>query len=682
LHAYDDAELKALFRHEVTERSGRIAAGAGLMASGSAPEGTLGDLKREGHTIKGTARMMGFTEIGEAGRLIEEVVQAAIDGEAPAGVALWQALGRAAEALAGALDGESAELISACSGLDVVARGRGPRPEPPTTGSDGGATVHQISEAPAATADPAESGHLGGLLVALDSWAHGETVRVNAAELFRLINDICSLRIDVEAMGTLFGNLDHQDGEEGERLQGSIEVAGQLAGALQDRALELAAAPMDEVTSTFSQLVRYVARKAGKEVRFELVGDEIAVDRQVLEAVADPLRQLLVNAVRHGVETPEVRSAAGKPPTATVALRVAIEDNKLKLVVEDDGSGIDWEAIHQAARERGLLGADESPDTDRLRAVMFSPGFSTSSPDEIVGDGNGLASVTALIEQLHGSLNVETTAGRGTKIEMVVPTSRALQDVVLITAAGQMWGIPEIAVLDRIPTGAETNGFVEWRDTQTPVVSFAESVGLVEQEPPDRILVVSSPGGPVGFSVTEELGGRQVAARALGPLLDGVPHLTGAALLGAGDVVVIVDPGRLVERARGVRERPESQPRVLVVDDSRGARQVVGGALGSAGYEVALAASAAETLEIVGRTHFDGIVLDYVLPEMDGATLVQRIRDLGVEAPIVVLSGLATPQDQARAIAAGADAYFDKDDVRKGALGRVLGELIERRAAK
>jgi CheY-like chemotaxis protein len=114
-----------------------------------------------------------------------------------------------------------------------------------------------------------------------------------------------------------------------------------------------------------------------------------------------------------------------------------------------------------------------------------------------------------------------------------------------------------------------------------------------------------------------------------------------------------------------------------VVDDSLGVRQVVGSALGSAGFEVSLAATATEALALLDSGRFDGIVLDYVLPEMDGATLAGSIRGRGITAPIVVLSGLATPRDQARVLEAGADLYFDKDDVRKGALAEALHDLIE-----
>ena len=277
---------------------------------------------------------------------------------------------------------------------------------------------------------------------------------------------------------------------------------------------------------------------------------------------------------------------------------------------------------------------------------------------------------------------LETEPGVGTRVVITVPTSRALQDAILIVAAGQTWGIPELAVLDRIPldsvelTATDQRTEMDWRGTTLPVASFAEAVGLRETDELGTILVVSSPVGPVGLIVVEELGHRQVAARELGPILDGIPHLTGAALLGGGDVVVLVDPSRIADRARAVQSAIGPRRRVLVIDDSRGARQVVGGTLGSAGFDVDLAGSPTEALSVLAEQHFDAIVMDYVLPTMDGATLAGRVRDLGIDAPIVVLSGAATAEDQRRALAAGANAYLDKDDVRKGALASVIEGLI------
>jgi len=674
----DDLELQRLFAGEVDERAAALVEGSVLLGRGAVSPERLGDMCREGHTIKGTARMMGYIAISDAGKLLEDAWRSVRDGEVIPDERLATALGRLAGELVAAV---AADPATGTPGLAAGMRGvrRELRGE--------GFPIDDMLPVGVPGPGGSEFGDLGGLLGSLDSWAFGENTRVNAAGLFRLINEVCSLRVDAEAVVVQVGNLTRSLANPSEvheaitRLHSMVVNTEKAVIDLQNRAVELAATPLSEITSTYPQLVRYVARKAGKEIRFELVGDQFAADRQVLERLSDPLRHLLVNAVHHGVEPPDERAASGKPRTATLALRIDVTDHRLTIVVEDDGRGVDWNAVRRAAIRRGLLPDDET-DTEALRSLLFAPNFSTTIPGELVGDGQGLAAVAQAVEALHGTLVFETEPGAGTRVTLTLPTSRALQDAVLITAAGQTWGIPEIAVLDHLPLDSvhliETPLRTEmtWQGAAVPVMSFADAVGLRETGTLSRVLVISSPIGPVAFLVVEELGRRQVASRELGPVLDGVAHLTGAALLGGGDVVVLVDPSRLAERARAVRDIVAPRRRVLVIDDSRGARQVVGGALGSAGFEVDLAGSPTEALSVLAEQEFDAIVMDYVLPTMDGATLAGRVRELGIDAPIVMLSGAATVEDQSRALEAGADACLDKDDVRKGALAAVIHDLI------
>jgi chemotaxis protein histidine kinase CheA len=534
---------------------------------------------------------------------------------------------------------------------------------------------------------PRSQGDLDGLLGAIDSWAFGETVRVNAAGLFRLINEICALRVDSEALAAAVARLARAKldatamTEELEALAALVGTADKALLDLQVRAVDLAAAPLSEITTSFPQLVRYVSRRAGKEVRFEMVGVEHPIDRQVLERLSDPLRHLVVNAVQHGIESPEERQASGKPRTASLVLSAGVRDQRLEIVVEDDGRGVDWAAVRHTALRRGLVSASAAADPDVLRALLFSPRFSTAEPSAMIGEGHGLAMVAAAVEALYGTVVLDTRPGLGTRVTLTVPTSRALQDAVLVSAGGQTWGIPAIAVLDRLPLvaaavrSAGERLEMQWGDGAIPLLSLAEALGLRDLTQPDRVVVVSTPLGATGLIVDQELGRRQVAARELGPILEGAPHLTGAAMLGGGDIVVLVDPSRLANTAR---ERVESGPRrrVLVIDDSRGARQVVGGALGSAGFEVDLAASPTEALSVLAEQTFDAIVMDYVLPTMDGATLAAKVRQLGIRVPIVMLSGAATSEDQRRALTAGANAYLDKDDLRQGALAAAITNLI------
>ena len=302
-------------------------------------------------------------------------------------------------------------------------------------------------------------------------------------------------------------------------------------------------------------------------------------------------------------------------------------------------------------------------------------------PSELVGDGSGLAKVAAAAESLRGSVVLESEPGQGTRVIITVPTSRSLQDVVLVRAAGQIWGLPEIAVLDtfplprRDPAGDGPADRLAGRSA-CPWCPLPRRWACPRRSRSTRVIVASTPAGPVGLLVAADIGRRQVAARELGALLDGAPHVTGAALLGGGDVVVLVEPARMAERSRLIPGPTGPRPRVLVVDDSRGVRQVVGQALGLAGFDVDLAGSPTEALSALETQRYDAIVMDYVMPTMDGASLVRKVRGLGIVAPVVVMSGQATERDRARAIASGADAYFDKNDVRRGALAAALRSLV------
>ena len=407
----DDAELLQLFRAEISERAARLVEGARACAGGADIEKSrANDLYREGHTVKGTARMMGFTAIADAGKLLEETWKGVHDGEITMSPTLAGALANLAAGLEAAVDADPRH------GPARPGRGAAHRPAGRRW------RERRADGSPASRPRrPVENADLGGLLGSIDAWAFGENVRVNAASLFRLINEVCSLRVDAGALADLVDEVTASLGDAEATASGLARLADSVAAAektledLQSRALDLASSPLSEITNTYPQLVRYLARKAGKEIRFELVGDHHAVDRLVLEGLSDPLRQLLVNAVEHGVEPAAERVAAGKPPTATLSLRATVDQHRLRLVVEDDGRGVDWDVVRTCAIRRGLLPA-RRPDEDDLKslhALLFTPGFTTAAPSELVGDGSGLSKVAAAAESLRGQRGAGVGAGPG-----------------------------------------------------------------------------------------------------------------------------------------------------------------------------------------------------------------------------------------------------------------------------
>jgi two-component system chemotaxis sensor kinase CheA len=179
-------------------------------------------------------------------------------------------------------------------------------------------------------------------------------------------------------------------------------------------------------------------------------------------------------------------------------------------------------------------------------------------------------------------------------------------------------------------------------------------------------------------------GVQEVAAKELGPILAGPSHITGAALLGGGHVVLVLDAAALVGRSKLAppqvdMSKPSPADRILVVDDSIGARAVVSGALASSGFTTSVAASAAEALDILGDQDIDALVVDFSMPQKDGAELVEEVRARGITVPIVMLSGVATEEDKTRSKNAGVDVFFDKADFREGALAETLREMLGRR---
>ncbi len=724
----DDAELRELFRQEVDERVARLIEGSQALAEGDVVDDVAGTMFREGHTIKGTGRVMGFVAISRAGQALEGVWQQLQHGDIQSSPPLAAALEQLARSIPDALDADaeagSPELNAAIAALNDVMSGvpaESPPVEPPAVQTQPVAadaepettqaaaviaaesSAEQVSPEPVAATQmdtdlstvPSEEVdevlELGGLLGALDTWASEEMTRVNAAQMYRLINTVASLDLHAQALRSMI--IDVADAVEAsgtddravQQIASGITALEQSVRRAREYALHLAAAQLRDVTDTFPQLVTYLAKKTGKDVRFELIGDECGVDRQIVERLGDPLRQLIVNAIEHGIETPAERASAGKPSTATLSVRAAIKDHRMEIIVEDDGRGIDWEAVHTRARRRGLLPEDSPFDEGAARALLFAPGFSTTdTASELVGDGNGLTMVAERIEDLHGSLELDTELGVGSKMTIAVPTSRALQDALIVRAGGQQWGFPEAAVADVVELAADVRASgrqeIMWMDQLIPLYDLAAVVGLRVADEPRHAVVLRNPLGATALAVAEVVGQRQIAAKELGPLLGGSPHLTGAALLGGGDVVVLVEPNRLQERARAVDDNVSPALSVLVVDDSQGARQVLAGALASTGFEVHVAGGAEEALASLALQPVDALVVDFSMPGTDGVDLVNSVRKLNLDLPIVMLSGVATHEDQERARLSGVDAYFDKADFREGALAETLRDLIESRS--
>jgi len=728
-----DDELQAIFRTEMEERAPRLIQGAQAMVDGTLTAALTETTAREAHTIKGTAKVMGFELIGDVGSKLESDWKAVQSHSLEATAALGRRLLAVSHLLLPAIDADpvagtpelSEALRTLISGDEPPSVEAKPAADPvdlPSNEPPAVAAVPPLSDVeqpavqepveppePIAEGGPSlividgtkgnhppvnpNAGNLGGLLSTTEMFSSGERTGVDTAKLYRLINRVAELRLDAEALKSTVESLRMaatSSPREVASLASRWEIAvDDIRGAvseIQQQSITLVAVPLSTVTGTVPGLVRFLAKKTGREVRLEIVDDDIEVDLQILESLADAFRNLIVNSIEHGIENPEERKAAGKPATGTLAVRATIEDGRLNLSVQDDGRGIDWPALRQAATASGLIEAGVEPTEDELRLLLFESGISTSPlHSELSGSGQGFNNVAKLVRDMRGSVRLETEPGTGTTVTITVPAFQSLQRAVIIEAGGRRWGLAEPAVLDRFSildadqiTVAGSNELV-WGDGMLPITSFSAAAGLPELEADRDIVVLATQGGPVALSVTSVLGVREVATKALGPLVSGADMITGAAMLGGGDLALMLDANALGDSSRTSRAAPPPAqlPLVLVVDDSPGVRQIVAGALAAGGFNTVLAESAEEANDIVMAGDIDAIVVDYSMPGSDGISLVEGVRSRSAMLPIVMMSAVADRADQERAKTAGVNAYFDKSDFREGALVSTLHSLLE-----
>ena len=209
-----------------------------------------------------------------------------------------------------------------------------------------------------------------------------------------------------------------------------------------------------------------------------------------------------------------------------------------------------------------------------------------------------------------------------------------------------------------------------------PCISLSEAVGSDGEAEESELLLVGTHSGLIAVTVSELIDRRRVAVKSLGPILEGSGHVTGAALLGGGQVLVVLDPNFLGVMARRRPKLATQRPRVLVVDDSAGVRQLLSATLNGAGFEVEVAGGAREAVVAMANDAFDALVVDYSMPRSNGVELVRALRASEVRVPIIMVSGVATPEEKQAAWEVGVDAYLDKFDLRQGVLTSTLRSLI------
>lgn len=385
--------------------------------------------------------------------------------------------------------------------------------------------------------------------------AQETTVRVDTKRLddiMNMVGELVLVRNRIDRLGNASGN---------EEMLKAVANLDLVTTDLQMAVMKTRMQPIKKVFGRFPRVVRDLARSLKKEIRLEMIGEETDLDKNLVEALADPLVHLVRNAVDHGIETPAEREAAGKTREGTVVLTAAQEGDHILLTIEDDGKGMDPKKLREKAVEKGLMDAEAAARLDNKEVfhMIFMPGFSTKDQiSDISGRGVGMDVVKTRIAQLNGTVEIDSTLGKGSRLSIKLPLTLAIMPTLMVQLEKQLFALPlvnvnEIFHLDLTKTNVVDGQLcVVIRDRTLPLYYLRRWLvrGYANAKLPaeGHVVVVQSGTQRVGFLVDELIGQEEVVIKPLGALLHGTTGLAGATITGDGGIAIILDIPGLMRR--------------------------------------------------------------------------------------------------------------------------------------
>lgn len=376
------------------------------------------------------------------------------------------------------------------------------------------------------------------------------TLRIPAAKLDALV-DIVGELVTVQARLSSYA-VASGDSE----ITLIAEEVERLTAQLREDTMSARMLPIGETFSRFKRLIRDLAAELGKKIDFVAEGGETELDKTVIEQLNDPLVHLVRNAIDHGIESPEVRLAGGKPESGRIHLSACHEGAFVVIQVTDDGRGMNRDAIRARALERGMIPAGASLSDDELFALTFAPGFSTASAVTAVsGRGVGMDVVQRGLKALRGSVSIASEAGRGTTVTLKIPLTLAIIDGLLVEAGGAFFVVPlaniaECFEMEGRVDRPQRHALVHVRGEMVPYIVLRERFGIFGRPPGiEQVIVAETPAGKCGFVVDRVIGDHNTVVKKLGGMYRGVEEVSGATILGDGRIALILDVNKVASAA-------------------------------------------------------------------------------------------------------------------------------------
>jgi two-component system, chemotaxis family, sensor kinase CheA len=378
------------------------------------------------------------------------------------------------------------------------------------------------------------------------------SIRVSIEKIDELLNTVGELVITQSMLGQL-GN--RFEGQEADQLRSGLATLERNVRELQESVMRVRMLPVSFVFSRFPRMVRDLSNRLGKDIELKLTGEQTELDKTVLEKIGDPLTHLVRNSIDHGIEKPDVRVAKGKPATGTVHLDAYHKGGNITIEVKDDGGGLNKERILAKARERGLVGANDSLTDEQICDLIFMPGFSTAeTTTDVSGRGVGMDVVRRNVKELGGSIEVRTEVGKGSRFLITLPLTLAIVDGQSVSVGGENYIVPLTAIIESMQLKSSMVNMVagsgevfRFRDEYLPIVRLHQMFGVrprTTELTEGLLMVVEGDGRRVGLFVDDLLGQQQVVIKSLETNYRRVDGVSGATILGDGSVALILDiPG-------------------------------------------------------------------------------------------------------------------------------------------
>jgi two-component system, chemotaxis family, sensor kinase CheA len=549
-----------------------------VLEKGEANAETMNVIFRVIHSIKGTAGCIGLTRIESIAHAGENLLSLLREHKITATPALITELLALSDALRGTLrhleahrvEGDAdhsaliARLHALCSTPTTKAVTTGPfglfgdtRPPMPVP-------VAPVAPPPAAPTAPTAHAPAQPTIAAQPEHAAPRSsvaesaIRVDVGQLDKLMNLVGEL---VLARNQIIQNAALTDPT---ALIAAAQRLNHITTELQESVMKTRMQPIGNILTKFPRIVRDVSGELGKQVHFEMFGNETELDRTIIEAIKDPLTHIIRNSIDHGIETPAKRIEKGKPVAGSLLMRAFHEGGQVNIEIIDDGAGINVERVKQKAVERGLLTSDQASRLSEREAVnlVFAPGLSTAEKvTNISGRGVGMDVVKTNIEKIGGTIDVQSTRDQGTTLKIKIPLTLAIIPALIVTTAGQRFAIPQVSLLELVrtdPTAIENlygSPVYRLRGQLLPLcrldqtLRLAPTAAALDAERQPNIVVLQADGQRFGLVVDTINDTEEIVVKPLGQQLKNITCFSGATIMGDGRVALILDVMGLAQHA-------------------------------------------------------------------------------------------------------------------------------------